>query len=892
MARRGARRGGRPLIRSDDWAALEAAFATLVDLSPEARAERLAQVTSADPELGARLATLLAADADADRRLRRYDLLSTAPDASAPPPGDPPLADPLGISGRSVAHFRVLDVLGSGGMGVAYRAEDTRLGRTVALKFLLPQYALDAEARRRFVQEARAASALEHPNVCTVLEVGESEHGLFFAMPAYAGETLRQRLARTTALAVADAVDIARQILLGLGAAHAAGITHRDLKPGNVVITPDGTVKILDFGLAKVRDLHQSTPGVRPGTVAYMSPEQLQGRDVDHRSDLWSTGVVIYEMLTGARPFGAGHDLSTLYSILHDEPAPPSSLAAVPPRLDAVVAGLLRKRPDERFASAADALAALADIDAAATPARATHPPLRRWVTGSAPHGLPRRRVRRSMHARAATLLGTLLVLVVAALAVPALRRSAADRAAAAGERASVAVMPFADTSPARDQAHLGEGVAEEILNALTQVNGLRVPARSSSFAFKGTDAPLSEIARQLDVRTVLEGSVHRDGNRIRITVRLVDARGNRHLWSQTFDRRISDIFAVQAEIAGTVAEALRVRLAPPATAQPPTRNLVAYELYLRGLFHWNRRTSQDLGQAIDFFTQATQHDSTYAQAYAGLALAYAVLQPMHPSTPDTLERGHAAATRALALDPTLAEAHAARGYAFHWQWRWSDAERELQRAIALNPAYATAYEWYGEHLVKMGRTDEGEELVRRAIVLDPLSLVAQSDLGIVLMLSRRYDEAIAQLERVHRADPGFPIALYVLHRTHLLAGDTAAAAEAGRRWAELVGMSEPADMVILTHAVHDAGQRTAALAVLERWQASPAPVWLDIAMYYAMMDERDRAIDAIERAMELRLPMMAQLNVTPWLDPLRDDPRMADILRRMAFPPNDDAGA
>lgn len=857
-----------------DWATLQAAFAALVDLAPAERSARLAEITREDADLGGRLAALLAADADADQRLQRYEIVFAESSGSAS-------GDPLGLSGRTVAHFHVRDVLGSGGMGVAYRAEDTRLGRTVALKFLLPQYTRDAEAQRRFVHEARAASALEHPNVCTVLEVGESEHGLYIVMPAYPGETLRHRLARDGALAPADAIDITSQLLRGLAAAHAAGITHRDLKPGNVVILPDGTVRILDFGLAKVRDLQLSAPGVRPGTVAYMSPEQLEARDVDHRADLWSAGVVLYEMLTGVRPFGGGHDLSTVYSILHDEPAPPSARAPdVPGHLDQVVARLLRKDAKERFASAADVLAVLHE-----TGANVPVPGTRGlWLAGRGvlarlPH-LPAPDFRLGTTLMIALLL---VLLGATAAAVPSVRRFVAASRMVAPERASVAVMPFDDTSPARDQAHLGEGVAEEILNALAQVPGLRVPGRSSSFALRGTGIPVAELSRRLGVATVLEGSVHRAGDRIRISARLVDAKTDRYLWAQTFDRRLSDMFAVQSEIAATVAEALRVRLAASPGAPPPTRNLVAHELYLRGLFHWNRRTAQDLRQSIEFFTQATQHDSLYARPWAGLALAYAVLQLSDPSALDALQRSVAAAERALALDSTLAEAHAARGYAYHWQWRWSEAEREFQRAIALNPAYATAHQWYGEHLAKMGRNAEGEARMRQAIALDPLSLVAQNDLGLVLMLGRRYDEAIAQFEHVHSADPGFPIALYLLHRMHLLEGDTAAAADAGRRWAELVGLAAPQDMEILARA-SGGGERTAALIVLERWQAEPAPRWLDIAMYYALMGERERAMAAIERAAAARAPMLAQLAFAPWADPLRGDPRFTAILQRMGL--------
>lgn len=335
------------------WAELKDTFEVLVQLSAEEQAQRMAVLAGTDPDLCQRLKVLLAADARAD---------ALQPLERVPSPGaEPEPADQFGLAGRTVSHFRVRDVLGCGGMGVVYRAEDLRLGRTVALKFLLPQYSLDAHAKERFLQEARASSALDHPNVCTVHEAGESEQGqLFLAMGCYGGETLKARLARTGPLPLADAVEIARQVLLGLSAAHAAGVVHRDVKPGNLMLTPGGTVKILDFGLAKVRDLHLTSPEQRPGTVAYMSPEQLQGKALDARTDLWSLGVVFYEMLTGRTPFGGGHDLSTLYSVLHQEPAPPSTRRKeIPDGLDQLVAKLLRKEPQERYATAAEVLAEL-----------------------------------------------------------------------------------------------------------------------------------------------------------------------------------------------------------------------------------------------------------------------------------------------------------------------------------------------------------------------------------------------------------------------------------------------------------------------------------------------------------------------------------------------------
>jgi eukaryotic-like serine/threonine-protein kinase len=860
-------------VNAASWAALKDAFAELVDLSPAERKARLTDIGARDPERARRIELLLAADASAGMHLEAFDTLCGPFPLtdSRPPLDEAAAADPLGLAGRQVAQFRVRHMLGSGGMGVAYEATDLRLGRTVALKFLLPQFSPDVEAKQRFLHEARAASALDHPNVCTILEVGESEHGLFLAMPAYPGETLKARIARDGALPASDAVAIVRQVLSGVGAAHAAGITHRDIKPGNIIVMPDGTVKILDFGLAKVRDAQLTEPGLRPGTVAYMSPEQVNGAGIDQRADLWAVGVVLHEMLTGQRPFGSGSDLSTLYAILNDEPDPPSTArTGIPEMLDDIVARLLRKHPAERYQDAADVLADL-DTGFAARTAVAGAP--KTGIGGPRPLRVGR------------PVLAGLVVLFAAATTLPILRgMNESTGSNAAEDRPSIAVLPFTDTSPERDQEYLGDGIAEEILNALAGLPGLRVPARSSSFSFKGGNLSAGEIARQLGVANVLEGSVHRTGDRVRVTARLLDTAANRHLWSQTFNRDYREIFALQAEIADTVAHALEVRFSGN-RRNAPTEELAAYELYLRGVFHWNRRTLQDLRLAIEFFEQATHHDPAYAQPYAGLALSYALLHLSDPAAVDALGHVESYAARALDLDPALAEAHAARGYAHHWQWRWRDAEREFERALVLNPGYSTAHQWYGEHLTKMGRRDEGEALMRRAITLDPLSLVAHNDLGIVLMLRGRFDEAIAQFEQVRRMDPGFALPLLLLHRANLLAGHTDAAADAGRRWAELSEIADPTDMTLLARATTDPAQRRAAQDVLTRWAQQPTPRWPEIAMYYALLDERERALDALEQAMRVRAPMLAQLKVAPWLDPLRSDPRFAAILAQLAFP-------
>jgi TolB-like protein/Tfp pilus assembly protein PilF len=458
-----------------------------------------------------------------------------------------------------------------------------------------------------------------------------------------------------------------------------------------------------------------------------------------------------------------------------------------------------------------------------------------------------------------------------------AVAASAGDRVGEVGQRTSVAVLPFVDMSPGGDQEHWADGIAEEILHTLARIREIRVPARTSSFSFKGQNRPIGEIARELGVDHVLEGSVRTSGDRLRITAQLIDAREDRHLWSATFDPGPEDVFHVQTEIARAVAEALRVELdLPVGGAGPPSPPVgVAHELYLRGLFHWNRRSAPDLLLAVRHLEEATAIDPAYARAWAGLALVHAVIPinfvPPIP-IPEARARMEEAAARALELDPTLAEVHAALGLGYHFAWRWDDAERAFLRALELNPRYSTAHQWYGEHLAKTGRPAQARASVERALELDPLSLVIRNDLGLVHLLGRDFPRARQAWEAVLGMDPTFVLPHFFLHRLDLLEGNLAEAEEWGRRWAALTGAATVEEVTLLTRAVGDPSLRPAALALLEGWESGPAPRWHDLAFYRTQLGDVEGAIRMLERGVGEGAPMMVQVGSAPWFDPLRDE--------------------
>jgi serine/threonine protein kinase/Flp pilus assembly protein TadD len=741
------------------------------------------------------------------------------------------------VIGKTISHYKILEKLGEGGMGVVYKAQDTKLKRTVALKFLPAELTGDPEAKERFIQEAQAASALNHTNICVIHEIDELEDQSFIAMEYVEGETLKARI-RKDPLNLGEAVGIATQVAGGLAKAHSKGIVHRDIKPANIMVTSDGTAKIVDFGLAILAgQVRLTRAGATSGTAAYMSPEQARGEQIDHRTDIWSLGVVLYEMVSGQLPFRGEYEPALIYSILNDTPRPMSALRGeVPPELERIVMTAMAKLPGERYRSAGEMRIALEScarmIAAGAELASATEP-----------EGLP-----------------------------------------------SIAVLPFKDMSPQRDQEYFCEGIAEELLNTLVQIEGLRVAARTSSAQLKDKGMDVRAIGRELNVQSVLEGSVRKSGDRLRITAQLINVEDGYHLFSEKYDRTAEDIFAIQDEISLAIVDKLKVKLLRgdrSKLVKRHTENEEAYRLYLQGRYFWNRRHEGGMQRGLEYFQKAIEADPEYALPYSGIADCHYSLGWFHFLAPKVaFVKCKEAALKALEMDPDLAEAHASLAVALQFfDWDSSGAEAEFRRAIALNPNYATVHHFYSLSLTARGRFDEAIAEQTRALELDPIQPIIRAAHAYTLWVAGRSDEAVADSRALAEFDPNFYIGWLLLGVSCAEVGRFADAEDALSKADDLTGGASTFVLGSLGYALGLAGKRDEARSILDRLLELRKSKYASadlIASLCWLLDEKDAAFEWLERAIEERAYRLCYAKYMPTLRRMDSDPRFQDILRRL----------
>ena len=814
----------------------------------------------------------------------------------------------------TLSHYRIVRKLGAGGMGEVYLAEDTKLDRRVALKILPPEFAADKDRMSRFVREAKSASALNHPNIITIHEIGESDGRHYIATEYIEGETLHDRL-RGEGLSLPSALDIAIQIVSALQVAHVANIIHRDIKPENVMLRTDGLVKVLDFGIAKLAEQKvaafdadaataikapSTNPGMIIGTANYMSPEQAKGKEVDARTDIFSFGIVFYEMLSGQRAFGGETPLEVISSILKDEPQPIRQLVpGLPREVERIVGKTLRKDKDERYQTARDLLTDLKDarqelefqdkLDRTSAPNREeTRTQLINAPTSDAPPATS------SAEYIAGEIkkhkLGVVLAVMVLALVV-GVGYWFFNRSANARQIESIAVLPFVNESGNQDVEYLSDGMTETLINSLSQLPNLSVKARSSVFRYKGKEIDPKQIAAELNVQAILTGRVVQRGDQIKLNLELIDAPTENVLWGNQYERKSAELVSLQSEVARDVSSKLKTKLSGAEAAKVAknyTTNAEAYQLYLKGKFYWNKRTKAALEQAVEFYNQAIEKDPTYALAYSGLAETY-VLFSSYDVAPasDSMPQAKAAALRALELDEQLAEAHTALGfYLSNYEWDRAGSEKEYRRAIELKPNYATTHHWFGVDLANVKRFDDSLVELRRAEELDPLSPIIGTNLGDFLVHARRYDEAIVQFKRVLVRDPNFSYAHQALGWAYGSKGMYPEAIAETRASLEL--SQTPLGKGYLGLWLAKSGKRDEALKLLNELKQEAARNYVQsytFALIYIGLGEKEDALTYLEKHMLSHAETANNYATAPELDELRTEPRFKEMLKRMNLP-------
>ncbi len=852
-------------------------YHSALERGPKQRVAFLAEACAGDEELLREVESLIASNEKAGEFIQT-PALEVAADLLA--------TDQLDLlPGKSLGPYTILELLGSGGMGEVYLAQDSRLGRRVALKLLPDHFVRNEDRLRRFRQEARAASALNHPNIITIHEIGETETTHYIVTEFIDGETLRALLTRNR-IEPMRALDIATQTASALAAAHEAGIVHRDIKPENIMLRHDGYVKVLDFGIAKLLPegpapsmgaSFETSPGLIVGTAHYMSPEQAQGLKVDERTDIWSLGVVLYEMLIGQLPFKGKTPSHTLVSILEQQVPP---LVHGPEGLEQILMKALNKNPEQRYQTVKDMLVDLRmlqrDLDSGFKAnttqeiAGAHTSNLQGFIKIAKPHWL--------------TAVVALAVLLVTIAGIAYFTRSNKKSIN------SLAILPFANATSDPNTEHLSEGITESLINNLSQIPRLRVMARSTVFSFNGQNLDSQKVGSSLGVDAVVTGRVTQLADTLVIQVDLVDVSSGAQIWGERFNRKLTDVVTMQEEISREISEKLHLQMTDQERSRVSKRHTInaeAYQSYLKGRYHWNKRTQEGLRKSIEYFTEALEKDPTYAQVYAGMADSYNTLARFNfVRAQEAYPKARSAATKALEIDETVAEAHSSLAVVkMDYEWDLTGAEREFKRAIELNPSYSGAHQWYGLLLMSRGQTEEALAETKRAQQLDPLSLIVDMGLGGLYIYARRFDEAIAYLEKVRELHPEAfqpdsnlayvyeikgmkdeAVASYLKSRT--LAGDTAERVAALKAAYAVSGWKG-----YLQRRVDEMKEH----ARLKRY-ISP----FSVALLYAQMGEKHQALAWLEKTYEERNYRLLFIKVDARLDSLRSEPRFLDLVRRI----------